>query len=242
MNILLTNDDGFEAPGLEAAYTALASLGNVFVVAPHIERSACSHSISLHRPISVQRVEHGRMGYIHAVDGTPADCVRLAISELLNFRIDLVVSGINRGANTGVDTFYSGTVAAAREAAILGYRAFAVSHAVRSGHEIDWAAAAVITNNLLRRFHKESLPGPGFHSINLPSPLPQDADQRVHLVPIAAETVPLSFERRAAEDAKVAEFAYGKDYWNRPVTEPTDFSVVRDGGIAVSTVPLFGSF
>jgi 5'-nucleotidase len=138
MTVVLTNDDGFEAPGLLAAFEALRGMDGVHVVAPRAERSACSHTITLKSPIGVERITHGGLGTVYAVDGTPADCIRLAFAALIEGPIDLVVSGINRGANAGVDTFYSGTIAGAREAAILGIPAIAVSQAVRRGVEADW--------------------------------------------------------------------------------------------------------
>ena len=175
MNIVLTNDDGFDAPGLRAAFCALRELGTVHVVAPKTERSACSHAITLRRPIMVHPTKLDGLGTVLAVDGTPADCVRLAIAAIIDQPVDLVVSGINAGANAGVDTYYSGTVAGAREAALLGVPAVAVSQAIRSGVEIDWAAAADLTAHLVRELCNESLPGPGFWSVNLPAPIPPNA-------------------------------------------------------------------
>ena len=242
MDILLTNDDGCDAPGLTAAYDALSRLGTVHVVAPMTERSACSHTISLYRPISVERTTRERFGLVHAVDGTPADCVRLAVAELLEGPIDLVVAGINSGANTGVDMFYSGTIAGAREAAILGIPAIAVSQAVRAKIDTDWVATGEITAELVRELHCETLPGPGFWSINLPAPLPDDPKRHVHRVPVATEPVPLMFHRRDGADKTVTQFGYGRAYWVREVTEPSDYSVIRDGGIAVTAIPTFGRF
>ncbi len=240
MNILLTNDDGYDAPGLAAAFDAIKPLGRVHVVAPASQQSACSHAISLYGPIRVDRIEHERLGLVHAVAGTPADCVRLAVAELLDVPIDLVISGINQGANTGVDTFYSGTIAGAREGTILGIPAIAVSHAVRGEVRIDWKAASPVAEKLIRQLMDEPLPGQGFWSINFPAVLTPDAP--VQRVPVALETVPLDFERSLHPDSGVLQFHYGKSYWSRDVSEPSDFSVVRDGAIAVTAVPLFGRF
>jgi len=242
MNILLTNDDGCDAPGLAAAYDALSRLGTVHVVAPMSEQSACSHTISLYRPISVERTTRERFGRVHTVDGTPADCVRLAMAEFLEEPIDLVIAGINSGANTGVDTFYSGTIAGAREAAILGITAIAVSQAVRAKIDTDWSTAGEITAELVRGLLREKLPGPGFWSINLPAPLPADPQRHVHRVPAATEPVPLMFHRRDGSVKGVTQFEYGRAYWVREVTEPSDYSIVRDGGIAVTAIPTFGRF
>ena len=245
MNILLTNDDGCEAPGLAAAFDALDGLGTVRVVAPESERSACSHAITISHPITIEHLQHERFGPAVAVDGSPADCVRLGYATLIEEPIDLVVSGINRGANAGVDTFYSGTVAAAREAAILGCRAIAVSQAIRKGLETDWAATRDVTRYLIESLLEESLPGPGFWSINLPAPLPTNPAEHVHRVPIASHPMPLTFDRADTPDtegSQVMKFKYGASYWQREVTGPSDYSVIRDGGIAISVIPLFGKF
>ncbi|HSA24281.1 MAG TPA: 5'/3'-nucleotidase SurE, partial [Myxococcota bacterium] len=122
--ILLTNDDGIHAPGLECLAQAFAGLGEVWVVAPHVERSACGRAVTLNRPLRVQ--EHGP--HRLAVEGTPADCVLLACRHFLGGPPDVVVSGVNQGYNIGEDLDYSGTVAAAAEAALQGVRlALAVS-------------------------------------------------------------------------------------------------------------------
>ena len=242
MNIILTNDDGYDAAGLHAAFEALSSLGTVHVVAPKAERSVCSHTITLRRPITVERRTHAGYGVSYAVDGTPADCVRLAVSALVDRPIGLVVSGINHGANAGVDTFYSGTVAGAREGAILGLPAIAVSQAMRSGIEPNWSAATEITASLVKDLLRERLPGLGFWSINLPSPIPPDAPKQVHRVPLAIHPLPITFDRSESDDGRLMEFDYGASYWLRDVTGPSDYSVIRDGGIAVTAIPLYGKF
>ncbi|MGB0767730.1 MAG: 5'/3'-nucleotidase SurE [Phycisphaeraceae bacterium] len=125
MKILLTNDDGIDAAGLHATYDAIADLGEVRVVAPARVQSATSHAITLHRPMAVRRYTCERFeGF--AVDGRPADCVKLALAELVG-PVDLVISGINHGANVGINVHYSGTVGAAREAAFQGVPAIALS-------------------------------------------------------------------------------------------------------------------
>jgi len=242
MNILITNDDGHDAQGLRAAYEAVKDLGTVFVVAPKQERSACSHQITLARSITVERRHDPLFGRSFAVDGTPADCVRLASAALVERPIHLVVSGINHGANAGVDTFYSGTVAGAREGSILGIRAIAVSQSRRMDTPPDWPAASRVTATLIRQLLDEELPAPGFWSINLPAPIPADAEKHVHRVPLAVHPMPMTFDRNDSDDGKSMEFGYGASYWLRDVTGPSDYSVIRDGGIAVTPVPLFGRF
>jgi len=243
MNILLTNDDGFDAPGLHAAYLAVRSLGTVYVVAPEGERSACSHTITLRRPIQVERRSgHDPYGTGFAVDGTPADCVRLAVAALIDAPIDLVVSGINRSANAGVDVFYSGTIAGAREGAILGIPSIAVSQAIRNDLDVDWTAATEVTRDLVNTLVAETLSGPGFWSINLPAPIPDNPGKHIHRVPAAAHPMPMSFHRSDGDDGRSMAFEYGASYWLRDVTGPSDYSVIRDGGIAVTAVPLLGRF
>jgi 5'-nucleotidase len=129
MKILITNDDGFQAPGIVALYDALASLSGVEVemVAPEHNNSAKSNALTLHAPLYVQRLSNG----VRYVNGTPADCVHIAMTGLLGYRPDLVVSGINNGANMGDDTIYSGTVGAAMEGYLFGVPAIAFSQVQR---------------------------------------------------------------------------------------------------------------
>ncbi len=240
--ILLTNDDGIDAPGLVAAYDAVCELGSVHVVAPSSERSACSHAITLRRPITVERVTHDHFGPSFAVDGTPADCVRLAAAALFDAPFDLVVSGINRGANAGVDTFYSGTIGGAREAAILGVHAIAFSQALRREVDTDWSKTAAAARLLAKDLLDEALPGPGFWNVNFPAPIPDDPLAHVQRVPIAEHPMPMTFDRTEQDEGHKLQFEYGASYWLRDVTGPSDFSVIRDGGISVTAMPLFARF
>ena len=242
MNILLTNDDGFDAPGLVASYEALRELGQLHVVAPLEEQSGCSHRLTLRGPMAVHRRNHDLYGASFAVDGTPADCVRLAVTELIAEPIDLVVSGINRGANAGVDTYYSGTIAAAREGVIQQVRAISVSQAVRQEVELDWAAATRAARQLVPQLLAETLPGPGLWSINLPAPIPEPIDSHVHRVPVASSPIPVTFSCLGHEGSRVSVYEPGTYYWNRQVEGPSDYSVVRDGEIAITAIPVFGRF
>ena len=140
--ILVTNDDGVHAPGIRALADALEGLGEVFVVAPDREASASAQSLTLKHPLRAEKIESGTF----AVDGTPADCVNLAIVKLLPRRPSLVVSGINRGGNMGDDVFYSGTVGAAREATFFGVHAIAMSLAARA--DLDYTPAARFARRL----------------------------------------------------------------------------------------------
>lgn len=147
MLILVTNDDGVYSPGLKVLAKALKAVGDVWVVAPDKEQSAVAHSLTLHRPLLVEEL----MEQVFAVNGTPTDCVNLAVNRLLPGMPDLVVSGINKGGNLGDDVTYSGTVSAALEAAIMGLPAIAVSMVARQDFQFQTAAdyAAKLANAVL---------------------------------------------------------------------------------------------
>jgi 5'-nucleotidase len=140
MKILLSNDDGFQAPGIIALHRALCAFADVTVVAPEHNNSAKSNSLTLNAPLYVTRAEHGPVAGFHVVNGTPADCVHIALTGLLDFRPDLVVSGINNGANMGDDTIYSGTVGAAMEGYLFGIPALAFSQVKKGWGELEAAA------------------------------------------------------------------------------------------------------
>jgi 5'-nucleotidase len=163
MHIMVTNDDGIHAPGILALAEALRVLGTVTVVAPDRERSAAGHSLTLHSPLRVVKLREG----FYSVDGTPTDCVNMGIHSLLTVRPDLVVSGINHGANLGDDVTYSGTVAAAMEANLMGIPAIAVSLGTfeRHGHFDDAAQVAV---RVARQVLTNGLPADTFLNVNIP--------------------------------------------------------------------------
>lgn len=162
MRILLSNDDGCTAPGLQCLHTHLKTAHDVTVVAPDRNRSGASNSLTLLNPLRVQKHADG----VHCVDGTPADCVHLALTKLLDTDPDIVVSGINAGANMGDDTLYSGTVAAAMEGRFLGYAALAVSNVSVTPQHNDTAAR--VTLRLLEQLRKEQLPGDTILNVNVP--------------------------------------------------------------------------
>lgn len=136
MKILISNDDGYQAPGIVALYEALKDIAEVEVIAPEHNNSAKSNALTLHTPLYVHRSSNG----FRYVNGTPADCVHIALTGLLGYRPDLVVSGINNGANMGDDTIYSGTVGAAMEGYLFGIPAIAFSQVERDWHHLDSAA------------------------------------------------------------------------------------------------------
>src|ERR1700709_1787032 len=162
MKILISNDDGYLAPGIIALADALSSIADITVVAPDSNRSGSSNSLTLERPLSVGRTAGGAS----FVNGTPSDCVHIALTGLLPFVPDLIVSGINQGQNMGDDTLYSGTVAAATEGYLFGIPAIAFSQAERGWAEID-AAAKVAREIVLRQFDK--LPRPYLLNVNIPN-------------------------------------------------------------------------
>ncbi len=167
LKILLTNDDGIHALGLCALYDALAHEHDVFVVAPDNERSAVGHAITLADPIRVRKVRRRGQFFGWAISGTPADCVKLGVNVLIDERIDLVLSGINQGANVGINVLYSGTVSAATEAAILGIRSSAVS--LDEYISPDFCFAAHTVRQLLPWImNAETSPDVAFN-INIPS-------------------------------------------------------------------------
>ena len=163
MRILLSNDDGYFSPGIEALHAALADLGEVTVVAPERDRSGASNSLTLDRPLSLRRAPNG----FYHVNGTPTDCVHLAVTGMLEHLPDMVVSGINHGANMGDDTIYSGTVAAATEGYLLGIPSIAVSLCSRDAEHLD--AAAGVARELVRRFIARPLGEPVLLNVNVPN-------------------------------------------------------------------------
>jgi 5'-nucleotidase len=161
--ILVTNDDGHFSPGIHALARALAPLGEVTIVAPAAEASAVGHALTLRRPLRLERIDKR----VYSVDGTPTDCVNIAIDEVLEGKPDLVVSGINKGLNIGDDVTYSGTVAGALEGALLGYQAIAVS--LQFTHaKWDFRPAARVAAALAKGLLKKPLPGRTFLNINVP--------------------------------------------------------------------------
>ena len=162
--ILVSNDDGIHSEGIKALARALKRVGEVFIVAPDRERSAASHSLTLHRPLRVEKI--GPNAY--AIDGTPTDCINLAVNGILKKRPDLVVSGINKGGNLGDDVTYSGTVSAAMEGTLLGIPSFAISLVSISRENFDFKNAARFAARLARFILKNRLPKDTLLNINVP--------------------------------------------------------------------------
>jgi len=162
MRILLSNDDGYFAPGLAALAEALAGLGDIVVVAPEQNRSGASNSLTLDRPLFLKQAANG----FHFVNGTPTDCVHLAVTGMLDTLPDIIVSGINNGANMGDDTIYSGTVAAATEGFLLGIPSIAISMTSFEGK--NYASAGLVARDLVERFIRDPIREPVLLNVNVP--------------------------------------------------------------------------
>ena len=163
MRILISNDDGYFSPGITLLAERLGGIGDVTVVAPERDRSGASNSLTLDRPLTVRRAANG----FYFVNGTPTDCVHLAVTGLLDFQPDMIVSGINLGANMGDDTIYSGTVAAATEGYLLGIPSLAVSLASKTGRHFETAAAVAV--EMVERFRRAPVGQPVLLNVNVPS-------------------------------------------------------------------------
>jgi 5'-nucleotidase len=163
--ILVTNDDGIQSPGIVALADYLQSLGRVVVVAPDRERSAVGHALTLHAPLRAEAIHDDRW----AISGTPTDCVSLGVHGLLKTRPDLLVSGINRGGNLGDDLTYSGTVAAAMEATLMGVPSFAISLSSDSFAYQDFVPAAQVAVSISEMILQHALPADTFLNINVPA-------------------------------------------------------------------------
>jgi len=162
MKILVSNDDGYFAPGITLLAEALRQLGEVTVFAPERDRSGSSNSLTLDRPLTLRRAPNG----FFSVNGTPTDCVHIAVTGVLDFTPDIVVSGVNLGANMGDDTIYSGTVAAAAEGYLLGIPSLAISLSSKAGEHFESAIGVAL--ELVERFGRDPLPEPVLLNVNVP--------------------------------------------------------------------------
>ena len=166
LKIVITNDDGIAAPGLEALVRCVRRLGELVIVAPQHPQSGIAHRATTGEPIRINELEANR----HSVDGTPADCARIAL-KVIAPDADWLISGINPGANLGSDVYNSGTVAAAREAAILGYRAIAVSQYIAKDQKVEWSITSYHAGPVLQMLVGRDLAQGHFWNVNLPHPI-----------------------------------------------------------------------
>ena len=226
MRILISNDDGYQAPGIISLANALSSLADTTVVAPDRNRSAASNSLTLENPIRAKIQDNG----FYCVDGTPTDCVHLAITGLLQDEPDMVISGINSGANMGDDVLYSGTVAAAFEGRHLGYPSIAVS---LNGHELlHFDTAATIVAELVSNLQSNSIPMDSILNINVPD------------VPLAEvkgiQATRLGQRHKAEPVVKMTDPRGLPIYWVGPpgpeqdAGPGTDFHAVRNGYVSIT--------
>ena len=222
--ILVTNDDGYRSEGITALADALRPLGEVTIVAPVEEASAIGHALTLRRPLRLEAIREG----VYAVDGTPTDCVNMAITQIFKGLPDLVVSGINKGWNLGDDVTYSGTVAGALEGALLGVPALAVSlSATRKAYDFSFAAQAAAT--MASAMFRRPLPAWTFLNVNLPKGKPKGfrvtvQAKRNHITSIA--------ERHDPKGRAYYWIEEGQDEWTPH--DRSDYQAVRDGYVSVT--------
>lgn len=231
MNLLCTNDDGFLATGLRVLASASRSLGAVTIVAPDREQSATSHSLTLHHPLRSRRATDGTL----VVDGTPTDCVILAMNALMETRPDFCFSGVNHGANMGEDVLYSGTVAAAMEATVLGVPSIAFSYAGPDFESIEgWERT--LENLLVQLTDRGTFPPATLLNVNLP-PIPPSEVKGVRVTSLG--------QRRYSDSLTRALDPNGKEYFwigggalSWKGSHDSDFQAIEDGFISVTPLHL----
>jgi 5'-nucleotidase len=222
--ILVTNDDGVHSDGIHALADALRHLGEIVVVAPHIEASAIGHALTLRRPLRMEQLRDA----VYEVDGTPTDCVNVAFVHIFKAAPDLVVSGINKGYNLGDDVTYSGTVSGAFEGALLGVPSMAVS-LERSAGPYDFRPAARATAAIAEAVLERGLPGRTFLSINVPAGAPRGARvtvqaKRNHLTVVSERLDPRGKHYYWIEE--------GQNDWEPH--DQSDYQAVKDGYISIT--------
>ena len=231
MTIILTNDDGIDAPGIRALQQAIDASVKKFkksiIVAPQEHVSGCGHQVTTHRGIQLER----RSPNEYAVDGTPADCTRMAITQIAD-EIDWVVSGINAGGNLGTDVYISGTVAAVREAAIHGIKGIAFSHWIKKPLVIDWQVATKWTARVLEDLSNRPLAPGSFWNVNLPHLEPDAPEPEIVFCEPSIAPLPVNFR------VEGNVYYYHGEYAKRDRTPGTDVNVCFSGNIAVTQIKL----
>lgn len=243
MRFCVTNDDGYEALGLAVLARVAGKLGPIEVVAPASGQSQTGQAVTLNRALRIESRTQDGLGLVRVVDGTPTDCVRVSVAGVAGSRPEWVLSGINHGANLGVDVFYSGTVAAAREAAIHGVRGIAFSQFIRRPHEPDWAGAAVMVRRVLDRLLTEPTSEGTFWTVTFPAI--DDGFETVEMVeaPLESAALPLCYEVEGTEGEKtgaVVSCRYAGNYMERVRKAGTDVEVAFGGRIAVTRLSVRG--
>jgi 5'-nucleotidase len=230
VQILLTNDDGIYAPGLAALERELAAMGDVCVVAPATEQSGVGHSITFLTPLICQEIfDHDRRrGW--AVEGSPADCVKIGVFEFCDQRPDIVVSGINGGLNAGINVLYSGTVAAAIEGAFFGIDSVAVS--LEYDQHADFDAAAKIARSVIEKILAQKGPAAQLYNLNIPTQATKQ-NSEVRLVPMGLERYGEAFLRR--EDPKGRPYYWATGDPPAPATaHESDLSALKEGHVTLT--------
>ena len=228
MKLLLTNDDGIDAPGLRLLAEVAREFGEVIVVAPDGVRSGCGHQVTNDRPILLKEVRPGEF----ACDGTPADCSRLGLRQVVP-DADFVLSGVNDGGNLGVDVYMSGTVAAVREALLLGTPGIALSQYVGRKDSVDWSSRAGLLRNVLIQLLASS-PSDGFWNVNFPIWEPSQPEPRLVECRLDPNRHDVRFE--SVED----HWHYRGIYRDRPRTDGHDVDVCFSGNIALTRLTIGG--
>lgn len=230
MKILISNDDGIQARGLRVLADSLSSLGEIWVVAPDRDQSAASHSLTLNRPLRATKVAPNW----YAVDGTPTDCVALAVMGMLKQRFDLVASGINLGANMGDDVTYSGTVSAAFEATLLGIPAFAIS--LVAGSRAQFATAGQAAAIVAQLIAKNGLPADTLLNVNVPNLRPSEI-KGVAITQQGRRHYGDIIVRKVDPRGRAYYWIGGKEpSWE--TSENSDYAVVMAGSISVTPLHL----
>lgn len=228
MKLLITNDDGIEARGLEALHTAALNLGEPVVIAPAHPQSGVSHAVTWHEGVRIEPRGDSR----YAIHGTPADCVRLGLLHLIP-EAKWILSGINHGANLGADTYYSGTVAAVREAILHGWPGIALSHYLTRNLEIDWERAVRWTTPILRDLTSRTVGSGVFFNVNLPALGPDEPDPEI--VWCALDPKPLPLNYRHEEESGLY---FAGEYTLRERTPGADVDLCFAGKITITEVRL----
>jgi 5'-nucleotidase len=230
MRILITNDDGILAPGIQALYSAVADLGDVDVVAPETPQSAIGHAISVLTPMSVHRIHVNGTFHGWSVDGRPADCIKLALLALLEQRPDFVLSGINAGANTGNNVLYSGTVAGAAEAAFFGVPSLAIS--LDLSDELNFALAARIARDVFTHFAASKPPPATCLNVNIPA-LDKGTPRGVRCCPQSTMCMQEHYYKTTDETGRIVFWLDGRfpEHHDCP---SGDLAALRDGYVTVT--------
>jgi 5'-nucleotidase len=227
MKLLITNDDGIDAEGISTLTLVAKSLGEPWVIAPATPQSGCSHRVTVDEALEIE--QHGTDRF--AVHGTPADCVRMGLHHLFK-EPTWVLSGINHGGNLGADVYYSGTVAAVREAVLHGFPGIAMSHFRRKDRPINWARAGKWIRPVIRELIDQPWTPGTFWNVNLPSLLPEHPEPQMRFCPLDPTPLPLSYRHEGNA------FHYDGDYFSRTREEGCDVDICFGGDIAVTLIRL----